>query len=57
MTTTLEFYNELKKIISFEDKSTKINDVVIELPDSQIKMLSELFLAWDKRFKTEDIKK
>lgn len=57
MTTTLEFYNELKKIISLEDESIKINDVVIELSDSQIKMLFELFQAWNKRFKIEDIKK
>ena len=57
MTTTLEFCNELKNIISCEDESIKNNNVAIEFSDSQIKMLYELFLAWKKRFKPEDIKK
>lgn len=49
MTTALEFYNELKKELSFLDENKSIKDEKIQLLEPQKLMLQEFFVTVGKR--------
>ena len=49
MTTAQEFYNNLRKEISFLEDERKIENCTIQLLDSQKEMLYKFFLSLSKR--------
>lgn len=56
MFTTLEFFNDLRESIPFLDKE-KIKDMPIELSESQVNTLRNLFVSWSKRLPKEVVKR
>lgn len=56
MRTTLEFFDSLKESIPFLDR-VKIKDIPIELSESQINTLRNLFVSWSERLPEKVVKR